>query len=70
MAEQYKYLDAFIDQQRANGKYTFTIEGLNSQLDVSENALKKSLQRLKSQEAVVMVRKGFYVIVPLLKNQE
>lgn len=64
MAEQYKYLDAFIDQQRANGKYTFTTEGLHSQLEVSENALKKSLQRLKSQEAVVMLRKGFYVIVP------
>lgn len=64
MAEQYKYLDSFIDEQRANGKYTFTTEGLHSQLDVSENALKKTLQRLKSQEAVVMVRKGFCVIVP------
>lgn len=64
MAEQYKYLDSFIDQQRANGKYTFTTDGLHSLLDVSENALKKSLQRLKSQKAVVMVRKGFYVIVP------
>lgn len=64
MAEKYKYLDAFIDQQRANGKYTFITEGLHNQLEVSENALKKSLQRLKRQEAVVMLRKGFYVIVP------
>lgn len=64
MAEQYKYLDSFIDEQRADGKYTFTTDGLHSLLDVSENALKKSLQRLKNQEAVVMVRKGFYVIVP------
>jgi predicted transcriptional regulator of viral defense system len=64
MAEQYKYLDSFIDEQRANGKYSFTTDGLHSQLEVSENALKKSLQRLKSQKAVVMVRKGFYVIVP------
>lgn len=64
MANQYKYLDSFIDEQRANGKYSFTIEGLHHQLGVSENALKKSLQRLKNQGAVVMVRKGFYVIVP------
>lgn len=64
MAEQYKYLDSFIAEQRANGKYSFTTEGLHTQLGVSENALKKSLQRLKSQGAVVMVRRGFYVIVP------
>jgi predicted transcriptional regulator of viral defense system len=64
MAKQYKYLESFLDEQRANGKYSFTTEGLHSQLDVSENALKKSLQRLKNQGAVVMVRRGFYVIVP------
>jgi predicted transcriptional regulator of viral defense system len=64
MAEQYKYLDAFIDQQRANGTYSFTTEGLHCQLGVSENALKKTLQRLKNQESVVMVRRGFCVIVP------
>lgn len=64
MAEQYKYLDSFIDEQRANGKYSFTTEGLHSQLGVSENALKKTLQRLKNQESVVMVRREFYVIVP------
>lgn len=64
MASQYKYLDAFLDEQRSNGKYSFTTEGLPSQLEISENALKKALQRLKKQELVVMVRKGFYVIVP------
>lgn len=64
MAEQYKYLDSFIDKQRANGKYSFTTKGLHSKLGVSENALKKTLQRLKNQESVVMVRRGFYVIVP------
>ena len=32
MAEQYKYLDSFIDDQRANGKYSFITEGLHSQL--------------------------------------
>ena len=64
MPVKYKYLDAFIDEQRARGKYHFTTDKLHLQLDVSENALKKSLQRLKRQDKVVMVRKGFYVIVP------
>ena len=64
MSLQYKYLDSYIDKQRAGGKYNFTTDGLHHQLDVSENALKKSLQRLKNQGSVVMVRKGFYVIVP------
>ena len=64
MAVQYKYLDSFIDDQRANGKYSFTTVGLHNQLEVSENALKKTLKRLKNQESVVMVRRGFYVIVP------
>lgn len=64
MAERYKYLDSYINEQRANGKYSFTTDGLHCQLEVSENALKKSLQRLKSQGEVVIVRKGFYAIVP------
>jgi predicted transcriptional regulator of viral defense system len=64
MSEQYKYLEAYLDEQRSNGQYSFTTEKLHDQLGISENALKKSLQRLKTQESVVMVRKGFYVIVP------
>lgn len=63
MAEQYKYIDTFIDTLRADGKYSFTTNGLHLQLGISENALKKSLQRLKKQRAITRVRKGFYVIV-------
>ena len=64
MSGQYRYLDTFIDEQRANGKYSITTKSLHVQLGVSENALKKTLQRLKNQGAVVMVRRGFHVIVP------
>lgn len=64
MAEQYKYLESFIDERRSNGKYSFTTDKLHHHLNISDNALKKSLQRLKGQRAIVMVRKGFYVIVP------
>lgn len=64
MSEQYRYLDAFIDEQRTNGKYSFTLDDLREQFVLSDEALKKSLQRLKRQNAVAMVRKEFYVIVP------
>lgn len=64
MSGQYKYLDFFIDEQRANGKYSFTTGRLHNQFGVSENALKKALQRLKNQKSVTKVRRGFYVIVP------
>jgi predicted transcriptional regulator of viral defense system len=63
MAEQYRYLDSFIDARRANGKYSFTTRGLHFELGISENALKKSLQRLKNQGAITRVRNEFYVIV-------
>lgn len=64
MSEQYRYLDAFIDELRAVGKYSFTIDILRERFSLSDEALKKSLQRLKRQNVVAMVRKGFYVIVP------
>lgn len=64
MSEQYRYLDAFIDELRADGKYSFTIDVLRERFSLSDEAFKKSLQRLKRQNAVAMVRKEFYVIVP------
>lgn len=64
MKEQYKYLDAFINEKRANGKYSFTIYELRVRFNLTDEALKKALQRLKRQKKVSMVRKEFYVIVP------
>lgn len=64
MAVLYKYLDSFLDEQRANGKYTFATDGLHNHLGVSENALNQTLHRLKKKGSIAMVRKGFYAIVP------
>ncbi len=64
MPERYKYLDAYIDDQRSEGKYSFTAADLRKRFELTDEALKKSLQRLKKAEKVVMVRKEFYVIVP------
>lgn len=64
MQERYKYLDAYIDDRRSEGKYSFTTDDLRKRFDLSNEALKKSLQRLKREKKVSMVRKEFYVIVP------
>lgn len=64
MQERYKYLDAYIDDRRSEGKYSFTTDDLRKRFDLSNEALKKSLQRLKREKKVTMVRKEFYVIVP------
>ncbi|MBW6480585.1 MAG: type IV toxin-antitoxin system AbiEi family antitoxin [Bacteroidales bacterium] len=64
MQERYKYLDTYIDDQRSDGQYSFTADDLRKRFDLTDEALKKSLQRLKRKKKVAMVRKGFYVIVP------
>ncbi len=64
MQERYKYLDGYIDDRRSEGKYSFTSDDLRKRFDLSNEALKKSLQRLKREKKVTMVRKEFYVIVP------
>jgi predicted transcriptional regulator of viral defense system len=64
MKNQYKYLDGYIDHRRSEGKYSFTSEDLRKRFDISNEALKKSLQRLKREKKVALVRKEFYVIVP------
>ncbi len=64
MQKRYKYLDTYIDDQRSEGKYSFTAADLRKRFDLTDEALKKSLQRLKKAKKVVMVRKEFYVIVP------
>src|SRR5690554_6355586 len=64
MAEQYKYLDSFIDAQRAKGKYSIITYSLHPHINVAEYAVQKSLQRLKGQKKIEMRPRGFYVIIP------
>ncbi len=64
MLVQYKYLDEFINEQRAMGKYSFSLQALRDKFSLSDDSLWKALQRLKKQKAIAMIRKEFYVIVP------
>ncbi|WP_158860365.1 hypothetical protein [Lunatibacter salilacus] len=60
MADQYKYLDSFINAQRANGKYSFTTDGLLVKLVYFRECIKKFPVTPQNQEAITRVRKlGF-----------
>lgn len=62
--QQYRYLEAFADKLRSKGKYSFTLTDLRNKYDLSDEALKKALQRLTHKKEAARVRQEFYVIVP------
>lgn len=60
----YKYLDEYLDELRRNGRFTFTSEEVIEQFEITLNAFKMVVRRLKEQNRVTRVRKGFYLIIP------
>lgn len=70
MEKHYRYLEDFIAALRTNGRYAFALTEVHQQFNVSNEAIKKALQRLRNKGEIVPVRKGFYVIVtPEYKNR-
>ena len=61
---QYGYLEAFVDELRSRGRYTFTLDELRDKYELSNEALKKALQRLIKKKEATRIRQEFYVIVP------
>jgi predicted transcriptional regulator of viral defense system len=61
---QYGYLEAFVDELRSKGRYTFTLSELRTKYELSDEALKKALQRLTKKKEAARIRKEFYVVVP------
>lgn len=61
---QYRYLETFVDELRSKGKYSFTVADLRNRFELSDEALKKALQRLTAKKEAARVRQEFYVIVP------
>ena len=58
------YLEKYLFSVRSQGRYTFTLEELRSQFEVSSTAINQSLVRLKKKNEVAQIRKGFYAIIP------
>ena len=60
----HSYLDKYLTEVRAQGRYAFTLEELKSEFALSYPALKQNLYLLKLKKAVARIRQGFYVIIP------
>ncbi len=62
---QPKSLTEYVDSLQQKGRYAFTKVEAQQTLTASEGVLKLSLWRLAKKHRIVMIRQGFYVIVPL-----
>lgn len=60
----HNYLDRYLDKIRSFGKYSFTLEELQNEFDITYLALKQNLYRLKRKNEIAQVRQRFYVIIP------
>jgi predicted transcriptional regulator of viral defense system len=60
----HSYLDKYLTEVRAQGRYTFTLDELKDEFALSYPALKQNLYRLKLKKEVAQIRQGFYVIIP------
>ena len=55
----------FVDQLQMRARYTFTKAEVKGALNLEEAALTKGLQRQQKAGRIRMIRRGFYVIVPM-----
>lgn len=62
--QPYNYLEDYLDAVRAKGRYAFTVDELKDKFDISDKAIHQNLYRLKSKKRIVLVRQGFYTILP------
>lgn len=60
----YNYLNKYLTQIRAQGRYAFTLEELKAEFNLPYPTIKQALYRLKSKKEIAQIRQGFYVIIP------
>lgn len=63
-------IDQFIDNLIAQGEISFTLEHLQKNLGISQNAALSAIKRIKKQNKVVSPSKGYYLILtPEFRNR-
>jgi len=60
----YNYIDDYLTEIQARGRYSVTLKELKAKFDTSEKAILQNIYRLKTKNQLAQVRKEFYVIVP------
>lgn len=58
-------LSVLVDGYQANGRYVLSRQDALRELGVTEEALKKAVQRLVAKRRLAVPHRGFYVIVPI-----
>jgi predicted transcriptional regulator of viral defense system len=65
MSVKYNIVADYVADLQSKGRYTFTRDEAQKALSLSGLALKRSLERLSKKKGIVLVHRGFYIIVPL-----
>jgi predicted transcriptional regulator of viral defense system len=60
----YEYLDVYLDEMRSRGRFSFTSNEVIEKFHLTENAFKKTIQRLLHKNRVARLRNEFYLIIP------
>lgn len=60
-----KDLSDIVNILQSDGKYSFLKTEIQSSLTIEDGALRKGLWRLEDKKRIKMVKRGFYVIIPL-----
>lgn len=58
-------VNEFVESLQMRARYTFTRKEVNDVLSLEQAALTKGLQRMQRAGRIRMIRRGFYVIIPL-----
>lgn len=64
ITQSFKRVAEFVNHLHARGRYTFPRTEAAASVDTSERGLTLALNRLSKGGRIVMLRRGFYVIVP------
>lgn len=54
----------YLEKLRMSGRMYFTFDGIVQELQISENAARSGIYRLKKQKKLISPLKGLYIIVP------
>lgn len=60
----YNYLESYLIEVQAKGRYAVSLDELRTRFDTSEKAILQNIFRLKQKNLLAQVRKEFYVIIP------
>jgi predicted transcriptional regulator of viral defense system len=62
--KKYEYIETYLNTIRAKGRYSFSLEELLNEFQVSYQTLVQRLYHLKQKKKIAQIRRGFYVIIP------